>query len=267
MKKRVFVSVLSMAFIMGVCFFFVSCGSDDEGTSGEGKNVPGVIDKNSGLRIKKAEDYAYTYNAKGKLSSISTPYDGMMIFSEDGNTGTMSGYEANIGYNSSGYVTHLNFNADGYNVSVSFSYDGNGHLTNLNQSIPSFTSTTTFYWDNNLLAKVVSIDSEIQYTYEFQYENNQNTNVFGQWGPCFDDFDFRVFYPALAYGGLLGKGPSVLPSGMKEVRVMDGRTKNYSSSYQYKFNSDGTIRSAAKGNRWKDYSYEYYVDAGSTTER
>ncbi|MBQ8097008.1 MAG: hypothetical protein IJ243_07995 [Prevotella sp.] len=250
MKKQ---STLAIA---AVCAsLLLGCGGNDGDDNA--KSAPGVLDESTGLRIKEAEDYQYTYDKTGCLSTIKPVYDRAIQFSTDTkNTLTYDGIKATFDQDKNGFMSSIHFETG---VTVTFSYGRNGHLKSIIQKNAYGSATASFTWSEDTLTKVelsnsVSID---KYTYIPEYGNNENQNRYYQWGPCFSDIMDNTFYEGLAYGNMLGKGPSPLPSGMKEEWYENGKNKTYSDSYKYKFNPDGSISSTYNGTyRWY-YSYDF----------
>jgi len=290
MKKNLFYFATTI-FMSLAAVSLTACGDDDEndkggsGTSGGGGGkaltTAGVLDKNSGLRVKSINYTVFTYNADGTLAGITTGDYDKKTFSYNPNyIIDNEGAKNPVDYNSSGYLAGFKRSGEFYEDSednnwtetetCTFTYDASGHLTKINYENKiardvygekyndNENRVTTLTWSNNLLLKVSITETGVfygtnytdTYDYEFTYDNDQYVNKYFQWDRrlCVIKEDFVA---DLAYVGLLGVGPAKLPSRVKSTTKRQSDLKPYENAYgvSYEFNSDGSIHG--------DFTYEY----------
>ena len=206
---------------------------------------------------------------------------------------SISGEYQNISTNYSDY--------DDLNGSANFSYDSDGHLLKVSSSTSgsvkyinyiyedltesysySVSVTTTNTWDNGLLYKTEysctekesDYSEKVQYTNVYDYDTSYpnvtyqfTPNNLGFVGDLGADFDLLE---SLAIIGYLGKGPSYHPTSCEHefVEYELGELcddNEYSSSYKYDINSDGTVNKSyyKSGSKWYSESFTYSL-LGST---
>lgn len=211
--------------------------------------------------------------------------------------------EASVSYNGNGYLSAMKSTFDwteeegtkwetrvSGTASVNFSYDGSGHVTGATstskETVKDDEGTRTYdtnvkitvTWKSNMLTKVVLSGKEVKKsaegtendvwteTYNFTYDKSvllDNENKHHQY--VHSIADWMDSFEALAYVGIMGRGPLYLPNAGEETEVEtdDGETdEDYDSyTYSYSFNSNGSVRSCSvrrNGNSYGDnYSYSY----------
>lgn len=288
MKKFYFLSLLLLGgFVLG------SCGDDDDDNGG-GNSSAGVIDSKLGIRLKSLGDYRFYYTDSGRLDYVSEgSYDRCYEFDYSSNTIAIAGEGddnelASVSYNGSGYITSIK---DTYSKkdeyydymqtgTASLSYDG-GHLTKISinsketgiedgeQYTETASATFTFSWKNNRLTavdyKYNEKSSRHEYSgtewYRYDYTDaDDNENIYMQYAPSITRWGEDI-WEVLAFVGLLGNGPKVLPSVCEygytdyEDGELDEEHES-SKSYRYRFNADGTIATCYVGNQSYNYTYE-----------
>lgn len=275
---------------------FVACSSDDEPGNGKALTTAGVLDKESGLRLKKAGDYTIYYDEKGRVERVVDRYNDYFLFEYNPNTfshvdswgETRKDDAYKVGYNGSGYVSSMSYSyngvdEDGYKESesadLSLSYSSD-HISKISVSAKeSFyedgyhyawtaTHTITFTWSKNRLVKMTWKTTEKEagktwnYTEEWVYDyEDVYENLYQQYAPSLTyamDNDMDIF----AYVGLLGKGPDILPSSAtyyEEETSSDG--ENYKDerkyNFRYGFNNNGSISYTYVNNNRYDFAYDY----------
>lgn len=285
-----------------LCGGFISCGGDDGESSSGGGTVPtnaGTLDHDSNKRIKSVGNCSFYYKDNGQLDYIinsSRRYD----FNYDPNTivETYNGAVKttyNVSYNSSGFLTRIEFNksysegknTETHSVSTTLTYGSSEHLvaiTSNNQNeyknVKGYgTLKTTLNWQNNILTSVVCDESEqedggvIEYyreTYTYNYDNaslNDYHNKHHQYTPSIvkfmgDEFGDDDLGRALAYVGLLGRGPLYLPISSVDLDEDINSTssnpyhKERNRSFSYGFNSDGSLSYTIVDNSRYNFGYE-----------
>ena len=150
MKKRIFLlSLVTIMMATTMSVSFVSCDDDDDDnvSSGvdNGSALTGIIDKESGLRLKSFSKQVLHYSDDGMLESVTGSYDNMedqytfdypanqiietWRYSE-GETGTQI---YSVKYNKQGFITvfDTDYEEEGYATSEknSFNYDSEGHMS------------------------------------------------------------------------------------------------------------------------------------------
>lgn len=208
--------------------------------------------------------------------------------------------EVSISYNSRGYVQKLEASSerkDGLSSwagsgTSSYSYDGAGHLTKISSSwnenetedgetiLYTTNTTTTFTWQNDMLLSIALEEIEKKngeatwthtstITYDYQSDNIEDYyNQYLQYAPSIskrlEGMGDGELEEALAYIGLMGKGPQYLPISSKEewVEIGNGRTRTGSPSttFSYGFNKDGTLSYTMVNGRRYTISYSPLQD-------
>ena len=252
---------------------FVSCDDDDDNnlSGGAPSTSAGVIDPNSGLRIKSFENFNVYYTDDGKIdyiinSSPKAKYEFSYnpnricyvssVYSESG-TYIMS-------YNANGWISTIDF-TDDFSISDKdktrctgkyvFSYDGDGHLTSIScygkdsissdgtSRIENFSNNTTYTWGDGLLKEITNVEKlygkEDIYTVAYSYAT-EYTNKYKQWAGYFRSKGDLLFI--LSNLGLMGNGPDKLPSSSSESY---NQNDSYSVTYSYRFNNDGSVSYAS----------------------
>ena len=310
MKKKNFLwSMMALTVAAVLSVGFTACGGDDddEGGSGGGSGSPksgvGILDKKSGLRLKSVGDYTYYYNNKGLIDYIADKSDRYEFSYNPNKIYVVDNYDKDdeslsVSYNGSGYLSALSYSLEkeeteglwSESAKANYSYDGSGHLTKIAGSgkeigtddgeriTYTWTFSYTFTWRNNKLMQVVWTETEIEdgesypetETYTFQYENNDYQNAYCQWAPsiarALEDFE-----ECLAFVGLLGVGPTMLPSsGERYEEYYSGgkkqtETKEY--TFTYRFNSDGSINTATVNSSSYKFAYDYAGDEDYSKSR
>lgn len=295
MKKELLWSLVAMAMTSAMSVSFVSCDDDDDdnGSSGVGNvsALTGIIDPESGLRLKSFGEYTVYYNNEGLYDSIAHKEDYLddyaFQYGPDKIRRTNNAFynyvtEFDVNYDKMGRMTSYESQETGECVyfesnwtgtgSASYTYDKEGHLTSMTQSggesgtefgkpyTASWLEKVTLTWENGLLKEIAYEDIGLENArtwsavYTFGYDT-EYVNKYKQW-VYFYVFgqNNSIFYP---YLGLMGKGPDKLPSSViftykdKLGTVGNDGTETYTCSYE--FNADGSV---AKANGW-EYTYEY----------
>lgn len=303
MKKNIFfVGLLAVMLLAVPTLALTSCGGDDEVGGGSGSTTTGVVDPKSGLRLASYDDpsyasYTYQYTDDGKLAKICGPsesyefsYAPNKVTGTSGDEGEIKDMTCSLSYNGSGYITALDMSWDIYinerkdlsgSEKATLSYDGSGHLikatstyiergTNDDETYSSAESWTgVFTWTNNRLEKVVtkwkSDDGESESaTITFEYDGGY-TNPYRQWSPSLTDVVMGSFLSLSAYVGLLGVGPTELPSS-SDVEWIWSESDEVDTEYaifDYTFDREGALGySYINGER---YSFGYdYTDSKET---
>ena len=240
----------------------------------------GVLDKTTGLRFKSYKVAGNTrsvnYADNGRINNFMYVDRISYIFSYDPNqiTYVLDGDQrvSNVEYNEDGYLTHWRCSYsvssdDGkiitYRENVSFSYSG-GHLSNVTCRFTEENETSikeewkgnfTLTWRNNQLQSIVSVEEEQDVTetntITFTYSNNSYKNVYRQWIP--DLCSYFEIPDQIAFVGLLGPWSDMLPTS-----VVYSYSSTESYTFEYGFNSDGSISYIDRTGSWRhDFSYDY----------
>ncbi len=283
MTKRTLWWTMVSAMLLVPATLFTSCSDDDD--NGGPSTQAGIVDSETGLRLTGFGNYSYSYDSKGRLSEISSSGKSYE-FTYNPNK-IIGKYEdeyedviISVGYNGAGYLSSYSeswvYEDWSESGTASFSYDGSGHLTKISGSwkgsgiddgerySESGTTTWNFTWSSNRLTKVVvtdKVDGHTNYTETttFSY-NGDYDNPFRQWTPSLAYvFTDSGETPALmSFAGLLGVGPSELPSALEyeweDLEEDDEGSDSYNISYSY--NSEGAVRVTRIGGA----SYTFYYD-------
>ena len=292
MKKNLMMTLAAVMFTAGVVVFS-SCSKDDD--EGSGSTSAGVLDKKSGLRLYKCGKYSFYYTEKGMLNYIRDSY-GRWTFSYGPNTikydeGGDGESVADVTYNSSGYLTSIYGSSTGQDGSdtwveeskTTMAYDGYGHLTTITawgketgtdngkHYSDTWNGTYKLIWRNGLLEGATynykDVDDGDVYIekkdWTYTYDKSDNENTFLQWTPsiCGCLGNDEGYEDCFALVGLMGVGPSLLPSKGERVGEWeeDGRTHNsdYTENYTYGFNSNGSVSFNYVNKTRYDFSYDY----------
>ena len=295
MKKTL--KLFGVLLLGSVALDFMACSSGDEPGGGKASSTAGILDKESGLRLKKAGDYTIYYDDNGRIERVTEGRYATYLFGYNPNTFSYvdSWYgdeEPNeiykVGYNGSGFLSSMNYsfedvNEDGYKESesgeASISYS-NGHVTKITMSGKgSFyeddyryswtgTGSVTFTWSKNRLVKVTWKETEKgagetwNYTEEWVYGyEDADENIYLQYTPSLA-YAMEDNLDIFAYVGLLGEGPDVLPSSAtyyEEETSSDGDdyTNEKTYSFRYGFNKNGSVSYTYVNNSRYDFSYDY----------
>lgn len=297
MKKDFLWSLMAVMIAMTISVSLVSCDNDDDNGSSGVNNVSaltGIIDKESGLRLKSFGEYTVYYNNEGLFDSIAHKdylddyafqygpdkirrrnnsfYNYVTEFAVNyDKMGRMTSYESQE--TGSSIYFENNWNGTG---SASYTYDKDGHLTSMTQSggetgiekgkpyTASWIEKVTLTWENGLLKEIAYEDIGLENArtwsavYTFGYDT-EYVNKHKQWVYFYVFGDNNSIF--LPYLGLMGIGPNKLPSSVtftykdKLGTVGNDGTETYPCSYE--FNADGSV---AKANGL-EYTYEYATDS------
>ena len=298
MKKRLFLlNLVTIAMVSTMSVSFVSCDDDDNGSNGvdNASALTGIIDQESGLRLKSFSSRELHYSNNGVLESVTASYDNMEDqFTFDypankiietwkytnGETGTQI---YSVKYNDRGYITvfDTDYEEDGYATSEknSFNYDSEGHMSSCSlygvidrikdgeRLYLDWNLKVTFDWKDGLL-QYMTFDGEetenetkssVFYKYKYSYDADF-PNKYKQWGiyqgfPTIGDSYF--FLPFI---GLMGIGPDRLPSSMTYIDKDNQADPDHKWNFRFTFNEDGSMATMAGF----EFSYEYANGNGET---
>ena len=297
LAKILSVSLLLSATTLG----FMACGGDDdEPGSGTASSSAGMLDKKTGLRLKKIGDYTIYYNEDGRVDRITEGSYSSYVFGYNPNTisygATYNGYDEGsevikIGYNGSGYVSSMSASSEEYDYQgnketeegeASVSYSGN-HITKVSMSSKetyyehgervnyNSTSSISFNWKNNLLMKITlkfsgNEDGDIWDETEewvYSYDDDDYVNPYLQYTPSLTKSSDGIF-DILAYVGLLGDGPVKLPSSAVRYEVetsSSGYNDTSERSYNFRYGFNDNGSVSYCYIDGTNYSYSYdYAD-------
>ena len=299
MKKRIFLlSLVTIMMATTMSVSFVSCDDDDDNASrgvDNGSALTGIIDPESGLRLKSFSKQVLHYSDDGVLESVTASYDNMeeqYTFDypankiietwkySDGETGTQI---YSVKYNKQGYITvfDTNYEEEGYASSEknSFNYDSEGHMSSCSlygvidrikdgeRLYLEWNYKVTFDWKDGLLLYLAFDGEETEnetkssgcYKYKYYYDADY-PNKYKQWGiyhgfPMVGDTYF--FLPFI---GLMGIGPDRLPSRMTYIGNDNQEDPDHKWNFRFTFNEDGSLATMAGF----VFSYEYANGNGET---
>lgn len=283
----------AMVFMAGM--ILVCCSKDDDDNN-NALATSGVLDENTGLRVKSACGYDYVYAEDGTLQYILSGSNCRYEFSYNPNkithidAGDMDDSEIfTLVYNRDGTISSgtwsISWNDEKERGSetqgVNCSYDTNGHLTkyvidyksseyNVSSGKSSSERGTLTYvltWNNHLLQKMVKTDTgndddgsyNYVYTYTFTYNNVSMTsyvNKFLQYS-TFVILPYGGFMERASFVGLLGNGPAYLPSKMDYKEEEEDYYNGEKKNYEYSGSVDFSYGFNSEG----AITYAYY---GST---
>ena len=299
MKKDFLWSLVAMAMTSTMSLSFVSCDNgDDDNVSSGVDNVSaltGIIDKESGLRLKSFSKQVLHYSDDGMLESVTASYDNMedqytfdypanqiietWKYSE-GETGTQI---YSVKYNKQGFITvfDTDYEEEGYASSEknSFNYDSEGHMSSCSlygvidrikdgeRLYLEWNYKVTFDWKDGLLL-YLAFDGEetenetkssgsykLKYYYDADYPNK-----YKQWGIYHGFPTVGDTYFFLPFIGLMGIGPDRLPSRMTYIGDDNQEDPDHKWNFSFTFNEDGSLATMAGFK----FSYEYANGNGGT---
>ncbi len=300
-NKITFISVC-ICFLSGMAF--TSCSSDDdEGSASSdagvmGDNAKVRVTQVGNYRFYYDEKGRIDHILDGSYEEYQFTYDPNKVISRDSEYDEGED-ELSISYNSKGFVQKLDYSTSftegkyTYDIegSSSYSYDGQGHLKQISSTIKEKRTgngkasiedgkySTSFTWENDMLVSIYCYETESEdgetetsestCTLTYATDNLENyLNKYYQYTPPISDQLEGVgdgeLEEALAYLGVMGKGPKYLPISFKEKweEYYDGETDSGSSTktLKYGFNSNGTISYVTVNNSRYNYSYSYLQD-------
>ena len=298
MKKDFLWSLMAVMIAMTISVGFVSCNDDDDnGSNGVGNvsALTGILDQESGLRLKSFSSRELHYSNNGVLESVTASYDNMedqFTFDypankiietwkySDGKTGSQI---YSVKYNNQGYITvfDTDYEEEGYASTEknSFNYDSEGHMSSCSlygvidrikdgeRLYLDWNLKVTFDWKDGLL-QYLTFDGEetenetkssVFYKYKYSYEADF-PNKYKQWG-IYQGFptvgDSYFFLPFI---GLMGIGPDRLPSSMTYIDKDNQEDPDHKWNFRFTFNEDGSLATMAGF----VFSYEYANGNGGT---
>ena len=298
MKKDFLWSLVAMAMTSTMSLSFVSCDNDDDNVSSGVDNVSaltGIIDKESGLRLKSFSKQVLHYSDDGILESVTGSYDNMedqytfdypanqiietWKYSE-GETGTQI---YSVKYNKQGFITvfDTDYEEEGYASSEknSFNYDSEGHMSSCSlygvidrikdgeRLYLEWNYKVTFDWKDGLLLYLAfdgedtenetksSSSYKLKYYYDADYPNK-----YKQWGIYHGFPTVGDTYFFLPFIGLMGIGPDRLPSRMTYIGNDNQEDPDHKWNFSFTFNEDGSLATMAGFK----FSYEYANGNGET---
>ncbi len=299
MKKRILrLSLVTILLATAMSVSFVSCDDDDDNASrgvDNGSALTGIIDPESGLRLKSFSKQVLHYSDDGVLESVTATYDNMedqytfdypankiietWKYSE-GETGTQI---YSVKYNDRGYITvfDTDYEEEGYASSEknSFNYDSEGHMSSCSlygvidrikdgeRLYLEWNYKVTFDWKDGLLLYLAFDGEETEnetkssgsYKYKYYYDADY-PNKYKQWG-IYQGFptvgDTYFFLPFI---GLMGIGPDRLPSRMTYIGNDNQEDPDHKWNFRFTFNEDGSMATMAGF----EFSYEYANGNGET---
>ena len=298
MKKDFLWSLVAMAMTSTMSLSFVSCDNDDDNVSSGVDNVSaltGIIDKESGLRLKSFSKQVLHYSDDGILESVTGSYDNMedqytfdypanQIIEtwrySDGETGTQI---YSVKYNRQGFITvfDTDYEEEGYASSEknSFNYDSEGHMSSCSlygvidrikdgeRLYLEWNYKVTFDWKDGLLLYLAfdgedtenetksSSSYKLKYYYDADYPNK-----YKQWGIYHGFPTVGDTYFFLPFIGLMGIGPDRLPSRMTYIGNDNQEDPDHKWNFSFTFNEDGSLATMAGFK----FSYEYANGNGET---
>jgi len=299
MKKRIFLlSLVTIMMATAMSVSFVSCDDDDDNASrgvDNGSVLTGIIDPESGLRLKSFSEQVLHYSYDGMLESVTASYDNMedqytfdypsnqiietWRYSE-GETGTQI---YSVKYNKQGFITvfDTDYEEEGYATSEknSFNYDSEGHMSSCSlygvidrikdgeRLYLEWNYKVTFDWKDGLLL-YLAFDGEetenetkssgsykLKYYYDVDYPNK-----YKQWGIYHGFPTVGDTYFFLPFIGLMGIGPDRLPSRMTYIGNDNQEDPDHKWNFSFTFNEDGSLATMAGFK----FSYEYANGNGET---
>ena len=298
MKKDFLWSLMAVMIAMTMSVGLVSCDNDDDNGISGVNNVSaltGIIDKESGLRLKSFGNRVLHYSDDGVLESITYSDDDMeeqYTFDypankiietwkyTNGETGTQI---YSVKYNNQGFITLLDteYEEDNYAISEknSFNYDSEGHLSSYSTSgvidktsdgerlYMTWNYKVTFDWKDGLL-QYLTYDGEgtenetkhsVFYKYKYYYDADYH-NKYKQWGIYHGFPTVGDSYFLLPFIGLMGIGPDRLPSRMTYIGNDNQEDPDHKWNFSFTFNEDGSLATMAGFK----FSYEYANGNGKT---
>lgn len=280
------------------CMNLTAC-SEEEDDEKSGSGTPstsiGVVNPESGLRIRQVGELAYYYNSDGKLDYVYNE-DREHGYVFDHSTNQMKGFNDDrsdltgevytLSYNKDGFVNEFSGGfsysdkEDGYyedhSEHYNLTYDGEGHLVKITGSAEesekeegyTYSSTASYTinltWENGLLTKL-NQKTKIKVS-----EDGENYEIELKLAETYDYDDNRYPNPFKQYGatlswggimdiavnvGMLGFGPEYLP-----VKRTGSTTETYKYTYEGEVYEDEESYDTSF-----DYTYWFNAD-GSINE-
>lgn len=208
------------------------------------------------------EDYVFTYNAEGKLVSVSMDGTSTINFTYNGNSVTslyVSGsYYNKTTYtiNSNGQVTHsrTEYNTAGTHWAESvFEYTGAQVSKETRTKNDGFTSIRTYQWNNGNLQTVSFSNNNNSWqkiAYEYYTDNPYQSGDILDWDRLMSGVEiFRS-------KNLLKKYTSTYQDNTTTPPIPETETINYS----YAFDRDGKIVSMTSSTGGNNQTYEYQYE-------
>lgn len=299
MMKRLFLlNLVTIMMATAMSVSFVSCDDDDDNASrgvDNGSALTGIIDPESGLRLKSFSKQVLHYSDDGILESVTGSYDNMedqytfdypanqiietWRYSE-GETGTQI---YSVKYNRQGFISvfDTDYEEEGYATSEknSFNYDSEGHMSSCSlygvidrikdgeRLYLEWNYKVTFDWKDGLLLYLAfdgedtenetksSSSYKLKYYYDADYPNK-----YKQWGIYHGFPTVGDTYFFLPFIGLMGIGPDMLPSRMTYIGDDNQEDPDHKWNFSFTFNEDGSL---ATMSGFK-FSYEYANGNGET---
>lgn len=299
MMKRLFLlNLVTIMMATAMSVSFVSCDDDDDNASrgvDNGSALTGIIDPESGLRLKSFSKQVLHYSDDGILEFVTGSYDNMedqytfdypanqiietWRYSE-GETGTQI---YSVKYNRQGFITvfDTDYEEEGYATSEknSFNYDSEGHMSSCSlygvidrikdgeRLYLEWNYKVTFDWKDGLLLYLAfdgedtenetksSSSYKLKYYYDADYPNK-----YKQWGIYHGFPTVGDTYFFLPFIGLMGIGPDMLPSRMTYIGDDNQEDPDHKWNFSFTFNEDGSL---ATMSGFK-FSYEYANGNGET---
>lgn len=270
----------SALFLTFGSFATTSCSSDDDSSEDNTGGSSTVIEK--GYKLTRVGEYAFFYNEKGAIASISYEDEPIYSFDKDRNlvmTTEIAKTTVKLSYDSKGRIasaTAKEIYRDGNesgtaDISVKATYSGD-YIANLKCEISDewsngdrkqsgkATYETKFNWKNGLInnsstewSEKESGSSEESGNYEtvYTYDNPDAVNKCQQPFICmFDELDYiEELACPLGLLGFLGNGPVTLPSSFTSNYYDNGQVTE-TTNLRFTFNEDGTIRSEHRITSW-----------------
>lgn len=210
--------------------------------------------------VTRINDAVYTYDAQGRCTSM-TSDGGDISLTFDYTNMSVSIYGFTVGsftLTPQGNFSTISFNFMGAKSGMKFEYNSDGYVVKISNNESDddyyYESENTFYWDNNLLTKLVTVgiekdyDGEIKINDVFTLNYSQQENKTNQWTLAMFDSDFD-----LAVTGMFGNAPALLPSSAKW-------DSDPEFSVSYTLNPDGSIKTET----FKGTTYNYYYASGAS---
>jgi hypothetical protein len=299
MMKRLFLlNLVTIMMATAMSVSFVSCDDDDDNASrgvDNGSALTGIIDPESGLRLKSFSKQVLHYSDDGILESVTGSYDNMedqytfdypanqiietWRYSE-GETGTQI---YSVKYNRQGFITvfDTDYEEEGYATSEknSFNYDSEGHMSSCSlygvidrikdgeRLYLEWNYKVTFDWKDGLLLYLAFDGEETEnetkssgsYKYKYYYDADY-PNKYKQWGIYHGFPTVGDTYFFLPFIGLMGIGPDRLPSRMTYIGNDNQEDPDHKWDFRFTFNEDGSLATMAGF----VFSYEYANGNGET---
>lgn len=214
--------------------------------------------------VMRINDAFYDYDTQGRCTSM-TSSDGDFSLSFDYAAMSLKMYGYTVGtftLTPQGYFSTLSVDFMGEKANLTIEYNSDGYITRVQEGDSDvehyYVNNMEFYWENNLLVKVLEHETEIEDGNTMEYNDfltitySQTENKTNQWTVAMlDDNGFG----ALLVTGMCGNAPARLPGSIKW---------SYSAeeSVSYTLNPDGSIKTEKVGN--ENYNYYYISDLSAS---